>query len=191
MENFGEQCGETKNSERWRTKQSPQSLYMHRLEYLHQSRCLYSHWSPPAGAFLIPYLILLVLEGMPLLLLEFAIGQRLRKGSVGVWRAISPYLTGVGRWICSGTKPENVHGAWENVTLHSSGIASMLVSLLVGLYYNTLIAWILWYLFNSFQEPLPWAQCPLNENATGMTTFCVWHEKAKITNSLQRSQYGI
>uniref|UniRef100_A0A3P8RKN6 Transporter n=1 Tax=Amphiprion percula TaxID=161767 RepID=A0A3P8RKN6_AMPPE len=48
------------------------------------------------GAFLIPYLILLLVEGMPLLLLEFAIGQRLRKGSVGVWRAINPYLTGVG-----------------------------------------------------------------------------------------------
>ncbi|XP_061681830.1 sodium-dependent neutral amino acid transporter B(0)AT1-like [Syngnathoides biaculeatus] len=93
------------------------------------------------GAFLIPYLILLVLEGMPLLLLEFAIGQRLRKGSVGVWRAISPYLTGL-------------------------GIASMLVSFLVALYYNTLIAWVMWYLFNSFQSPLPWTQCPLNENAT-------------------------
>ncbi|XP_047240048.1 sodium-dependent neutral amino acid transporter B(0)AT1-like isoform X3 [Girardinichthys multiradiatus] len=47
------------------------------------------------GAFLIPYLVLLVLEGMPLLLMEFAIGQRLRKSSVGVWRTISPYLTGV------------------------------------------------------------------------------------------------
>ncbi|XP_023137428.2 sodium-dependent neutral amino acid transporter B(0)AT1-like [Amphiprion ocellaris] len=99
------------------------------------------------GAFLIPYLILLVLEGMPLLLLEFAIGQRLRKGSVGVWRAINPYLTGV-------------------------GIASMLVSLLIGLYYNTLIAWILWYFFNSFQDPLPWAQCPLNENRTEFVSEC-------------------
>uniref|UniRef100_A0A3B4WXY8 Transporter n=1 Tax=Seriola lalandi dorsalis TaxID=1841481 RepID=A0A3B4WXY8_SERLL len=99
------------------------------------------------GAFLIPYLILLVLEGMPLLLMEFAIGQRLRKGSVGVWRAISPYLTGI-------------------------GIASMLVSFLVGLYYNTLIAWILWYLFNSFQDPLPWAQCPLNDNRTGFVSEC-------------------
>ncbi|KAM6899809.1 sodium-dependent neutral amino acid transporter B(0)AT1-like [Xenentodon cancila] len=99
------------------------------------------------GAFLIPYLILLVLEGMPVLLLEFAIGQRLRKGSVGVWRAISPYLTGV-------------------------GIASMLVSFLVGLYYNTLIAWVLWYLFNSFQEPLPWTQCPLNENRTEFISEC-------------------
>ncbi|XP_058475928.1 sodium-dependent neutral amino acid transporter B(0)AT1-like [Solea solea] len=99
------------------------------------------------GAFLIPYLILLVLEGMPLLLLEFAIGQRLRKGSVGVWRSINPYLTGI-------------------------GIASMLVSFLVALYYNTLIAWIMWYLFNSFQSPLPWTQCPLNENGTGFVPEC-------------------
>ncbi|XP_061838408.1 sodium-dependent neutral amino acid transporter B(0)AT1-like [Nerophis lumbriciformis] len=99
------------------------------------------------GAFLIPYLILLVLEGLPLLLLEFALGQRLRKGSVGVWRAISPYLTGL-------------------------GIASMLVSFFVALYYNTLIAWILWYLFNSFQSPLPWTQCPLADNGTGYIAEC-------------------
>uniref|UniRef100_G1U6T3 Transporter n=1 Tax=Oryctolagus cuniculus TaxID=9986 RepID=G1U6T3_RABIT len=49
------------------------------------------------GAFMIPFLILLVLEGIPLLYLEFAIGQRLRKGSVGVWSAVHPTLKGVGR----------------------------------------------------------------------------------------------
>lgn len=48
---------------------------------------------------MIPYLILLVVEGMPLMLLEFAIGQRLRTGSVGVWRTINPYLTGIGMQI--------------------------------------------------------------------------------------------
>ncbi|TNN29865.1 Sodium-dependent neutral amino acid transporter B(0)AT1 [Liparis tanakae] len=48
------------------------------------------------GAFMIPFLILLVLEGIPLVHLEFAIGQRLRKGSLGVWSSINPYLTGVG-----------------------------------------------------------------------------------------------
>lgn len=47
----------------------------------------------------------------------------------------------------------------------------MLVSLLVGLYYNTLVAWILWYLFNSFQDPLPWTQCPLNDNGTGILIY--------------------
>ncbi|XP_078543792.1 uncharacterized protein LOC144828987 isoform X3 [Lissotriton helveticus] len=97
------------------------------------------------GAFMIPFLILLVVEGIPLLHLEFAIGQRLRKGSVGVWSTIHPYLKGV-------------------------GIASMLVSFLVGLYYNTIIAWVMWYFFNSFQEPLPWSDCPLNFNKTGETS---------------------
>uniref|UniRef100_A0A667XJA0 Transporter n=1 Tax=Myripristis murdjan TaxID=586833 RepID=A0A667XJA0_9TELE len=99
------------------------------------------------GAFLIPYLIALVFEGLPLLYMELAIGQRLRKGSVGVWNSISPYLGGV-------------------------GIATMLISFLVTLFYNTLVAWILWYLFNSFQDPLPWAQCPLNDNHTGYNKEC-------------------
>lgn len=46
---------------------------------------------------MIPFLILLLLEGIPLLHLEFAIGQRLRKGSVGVWSSIHPTLKGVGK----------------------------------------------------------------------------------------------
>lgn len=49
---------------------------------------------------MIPFLILLVLEGIPLLHLEFAIGQRLRKGSVGVWSSIHPALKGVGMCQC-------------------------------------------------------------------------------------------
>lgn len=55
-----------------------------------------THRPPPPGAFMIPFLILLVLEGIPLLYLEFAIGQRLRSGSVGVWSSIHPALKGVG-----------------------------------------------------------------------------------------------
>ncbi|KAI7798619.1 hypothetical protein IRJ41_009958 [Triplophysa rosa] len=99
------------------------------------------------GAFMIPFLILLVLEGIPLLHLEFAIGQRLRKGSVGVWTAINPYLAGV-------------------------GISAMLVSFLVGVYYNTIMAWVMWYFFNSLQHPLPWSQCPVNANGTGLESEC-------------------
>ncbi|KAM6974334.1 inactive sodium-dependent neutral amino acid transporter B(0)AT3 [Tautogolabrus adspersus] len=99
------------------------------------------------GAFLIPYLIALVFEGLPLLYLELAIGQRLRKGSIGVWNSISPLLGGV-------------------------GIASMLVSFLVGIFYNTILAWVLWYFFHSFQNPLPWSQCPLNDNQTDYNLEC-------------------
>ncbi|XP_056154175.1 sodium-dependent neutral amino acid transporter B(0)AT3-like isoform X2 [Lampris incognitus] len=100
------------------------------------------------GAFLIPYLIALVFEGLPLLYLELAIGQRLRMGSVGVWNSISPFLGGV-------------------------GISSMIVSFLVCLFYNTLVAWVIWYFFNSFQDPLPWSQCAVNENHTGYNQECV------------------
>ena len=47
------------------------------------------------------------------------------------------------------------------------GISSMIVSFLVCLFYNTILAWVLWYFFHSFQDPLPWSQCPLNDNLTG------------------------
>uniref|UniRef100_A0A803XWY1 Solute carrier family 6 member 18 n=1 Tax=Meleagris gallopavo TaxID=9103 RepID=A0A803XWY1_MELGA len=100
-----------------------------------------------AGAFLIPYFIALIFEGIPLLHLELALGQCLRKGSINAWHTISPYLGGV-------------------------GVASLMVSILVSLYYNTILTWVMWYFINSFQEPLPWSICPLNENRTGLNEEC-------------------
>lgn len=46
------------------------------------------------GAFLIPYFVMLAIEGIPIFYLELAIGQRLRKGAIGVWNQVSPYLSG-------------------------------------------------------------------------------------------------
>ena len=63
---------------------------------------------------------MLFAEGLPLFLLEMAIGQRLRKGSLGVWDRVSPYWGGI-------------------------GVASAIVSFNVALYYNTVIAWCLSY----------------------------------------------
>lgn len=73
--------------------------------------------------------------------------------------------------------------------LHS-GVASMLVSLLIGLYYNTLMAWILWYLFNSFQDPLPWNHCPLNENRTGIFTHTGFYS-LQLRSLLLRSTFVV
>lgn len=50
-----------------------------------------------SGGFLIPYVIMLLLEGIPLFYLELAIGQKMRLGSIGAWTSISPYLGGVGK----------------------------------------------------------------------------------------------
>lgn len=40
------------------------------------------------------------------------------------------------------------------------GISSAVVSYIVALYYNTIIAWCLIYFLHSFESPLPWADCP-------------------------------
>jgi SNF family Na+-dependent transporter len=63
---------------------------------------------------------MLAIEGIPIFYLELAIGQRLRKGAIGVWNQVSPYLGGI-------------------------GISSAVVSFNVALYYNTIIAWCLFY----------------------------------------------
>ncbi|EDV26056.1 uncharacterized protein TRIADDRAFT_37600 [Trichoplax adhaerens] len=87
------------------------------------------------GAFLIPYFIMLVIEGIPIFHLELAIGQRLRNGPVGSWNLISPKLKGV-------------------------GVAGLLVSIVASSYYIIIIAYCLMYLFSSFQVVLPWSRCP-------------------------------
>lgn len=112
------------------------------------------------GAFLIPYFISLVLLGIPLFFLELAIGQSVRQGPISVWKAIHPYLGGV-------------------------GLASVVVCLLISMYYNMIIGWCFYYLFVSFQDPLPYSSCPLGPNCTvnegcnlaGRTQY-YWYTKA-------------
>lgn len=37
----------------------------------------------------------------------------------------------------------------------------------VGLYYNVIIAWSIFYFGSSFQYPLPWTECPTNGSGAG------------------------
>lgn len=106
-------------------------------------------------------MIMLVLEGIPLFLIELGMGQRLRLGALGVWNTVHPWLGGI-------------------------GISSCVVTLFVAIYYNVIITWCFFYFFNSFrvgfsqlisqkfnnyqnfllQYPLPWAECPTIGNVT-------------------------
>lgn len=78
------------------------------------------------GAFLIPFFVMLILEGVPLFLIELGLGQRMRQGALGVWNTIHPWLGGI-------------------------GIASCIVTFFVALYYNVIITWCFFYLFNSLR----------------------------------------
>ena len=42
------------------------------------------------GTFLIPYFISLVLIGLPLVLTELSLGQRLREGAIGSYKKFHP-----------------------------------------------------------------------------------------------------
>nr|BAC27959.1 unnamed protein product [Mus musculus] len=82
------------------------------------------------GAFLVPYLLFMVIAGMPLFYMELALGQFNREGAAGVWK-ICPVLKGVGFTV-------------------------ILISFYVGFFYNVIIAWALHYFFSSFTMDLPW-----------------------------------
>ncbi|MBA3065745.1 sodium-dependent transporter [bacterium] len=78
------------------------------------------------GAFLIPYIIMLFVMGVPLLIMEFAIGQKMQLGAVGAFKKIKRKLAGI-------------------------GIASVLCGFVVVSYYAVVMAWSLLYMFFSFR----------------------------------------
>lgn len=51
-----------------------------------------------------PYLVLLIIIGIPLFFLELAVGQRIRRGSIGVWHYVCPRLGGIGFSSCIGSR---------------------------------------------------------------------------------------
>ncbi|XP_069749773.1 sodium- and chloride-dependent neutral and basic amino acid transporter B(0+)-like isoform X3 [Narcine bancroftii] len=76
---------------------------------------------------------MLAFIGMPMFFLETSFGQFASLGPVAVWKAV-PMLQGV-------------------------GITMILFSTIIDIVYNCIIAYSLFYLFASFQSPLPWADC--------------------------------
>ncbi|XP_036388764.1 sodium- and chloride-dependent taurine transporter-like isoform X1 [Megalops cyprinoides] len=86
------------------------------------------------GAFLIPYTIFLFGGGLPVFFLEVALGQFTSEGGITCWEKLCPIFTGI-------------------------GYASMVVVSLLNVYYIVILAWGLYYLFQSFQAELPWARC--------------------------------
>ncbi|CAG5849281.1 unnamed protein product [Menidia menidia] len=85
------------------------------------------------GAFLIPYLTMLGIAGIPIFLMEVSLGQFASQGPVSVWKCI-PALQGC-------------------------GIAMLIISVLIAIYYNIIMCWTLYYLFASLKGSLPWANC--------------------------------
>ncbi|CAH2220098.1 sodium-dependent serotonin transporter [Pelobates cultripes] len=98
------------------------------------------------GAFLIPYVIMAVFGGIPLFYMELALGQYHRSGCISIWRKICPLFKGIGYAIC-------------------------IIAFYVASYYNTIIAWALYYLMFSFRGELPWTSCHNEWNTENCTNY--------------------
>jgi len=86
------------------------------------------------GAFLIPYLMFVLIVGFPMFFLESSLGQFTRKGAMDAW-VIAPIMKGV-------------------------GLGSGVIATYCSLYYIIVMAWAFNYFFNCiFNYELPWMKC--------------------------------
>ncbi|XP_050628358.1 orphan sodium- and chloride-dependent neurotransmitter transporter NTT5 isoform X2 [Macaca thibetana thibetana] len=105
-------------------------------------------WLNSGGcSFAAIYIFMLFLVGIPLVFLEMAAGQSMRQGGMGVWKIIAPWIGGV-------------------------GYSSFMVCFILGLYFNVVNSWIIFYMSQSFQFPVPWEKCPLTMNSSGFDPAC-------------------
>ncbi|PFH36628.1 Sodium:neurotransmitter symporter family protein [Besnoitia besnoiti] len=87
------------------------------------------------GVFLVPYFLMLVFLGLPLLALEMALGQVFRGGQMKVMNLISPRLRGL-------------------------AAATILQALFICAYYSVFLSWALHYFLACFRSTLPWVVPP-------------------------------
>lgn len=89
------------------------------------------------GAFLIPFLLMLIFIGLPLFYLELYVGQYTGAGPLRSFAAMSPFFSGL-------------------------GYCTLVVISIISVYYMIIVAWTLFYTIVSLTGNLGWESC---ENA--------------------------
>jgi len=95
------------------------------------------------GSFLIPYLVMLLLVGLPAFFVELTAGQYARVGANKVWGRMVPAFKGL-------------------------GYGMLLVRFYVNIYYVVICSWAFYYLAMGFRKDLLWQYCgSLDDNTKG------------------------
>ncbi|XP_076803399.1 sodium- and chloride-dependent betaine transporter-like [Clavelina lepadiformis] len=93
------------------------------------------------GAFLIPYLVTLLVVALPQLILQVSLGQYTSLSPVKAWEMV-PAMKGI-------------------------GYATIVYAVISNVSYSTVLAWTLRYLYASMSPVLPWMTCTNSWNTLG------------------------
>ncbi|CAH1969342.1 unnamed protein product [Acanthoscelides obtectus] len=108
------------------------------------------------AVFLIPYAIIMVFIGGPMLYMELAVGQFTGRGPIGALGHLCPLFKG-------------------------TGLGSVVISFLLSTYYSVIIAYGVYYFFTSFRAKIPWEGC----GHTWNTRYC-WMPNSHTNQSKPR-----
>lgn len=121
----------------------------------------YLVYSNGGGAFLIPFFVMMILAGLPLMFMELSFGQYSSLGPIAIFERFCPLF-------------------------HGLGYGMVIVSGIVMLYYNLIIAWTLFYMFASWSKTLPWEKC----DPEWCTPACYQYEDADACFRTNGSYYN-
>ncbi|OWR51867.1 proline transporter [Danaus plexippus plexippus] len=99
------------------------------------------------GAFLVPYFLTLIVCGIPLVYLETLLGQFSNAGCISVFN-INPLLKG-------------------------AGYAAVILNVIAVIYFASIMAYPILYIYHSFGSPLPWQTCSNSWNTENCTEITV------------------
>uniref|UniRef100_A0A182QHH5 Transporter n=1 Tax=Anopheles farauti TaxID=69004 RepID=A0A182QHH5_9DIPT len=139
----------------------------------------YLCYSNGGGAFLIPFTVMLVIAGLPLMFMELSLAQYVGLGPAILFKRLAPLSEGL-------------------------GYGMILISGMVMLYYNVIIAWTVFYMVVSFENPLPWRGCQHEwatancfsyeeedscaaSNGSYYMANCLTHEQFRVLNATLRT----
>ncbi|KAL7078128.1 hypothetical protein ACQ4LE_002793 [Meloidogyne hapla] len=86
------------------------------------------------GAFLIPYIVMLLVGGLPMFYMELVLGQFHRSGCLSIWKKICPMFKGIGYGIC-------------------------FICTFIACFYNAIIAHAVYFFISSVGWEVPWLHC--------------------------------
>lgn len=84
--------------------------------------------------------------------------------------AVPPTPCCTSTWFC--LSPSAAFSTWPpSPSLAGIGYAICIIAFYIASYYNTIMAWALYYLISSFTDQLPWTSCKNSWNTGNCTNY--------------------